>query len=360
VSYRLFRRMRIAPGLTVNLSKSGPSLSVGGRGAHVTLGGSRGRRTTVGLPGTGLYWTSVHRQANARRPTARPSPVVRAPAPGRVPAAVGGTPRAQQKLTLSFFRRLVTPAEEQAFVDGLRAMVEGDKVGALAHLRGATHLADGAFVAGCLALQAGALDEAVTDLDAAVAAAAGLRHTFDRYGIAVTLVLHVTEEISASLEPNLESVLLALVEAYQRLGRTDDALVGLRRLQALAPADPVVRLSLAELLVHRVPLDRASLEEAAKLGEDASNDSAIHAALRLHRATALRGLGLPDAAVALLSETLRRTADRPAELLHALRYERALAYDAAGQPKRARLDLERLYAETPGYEDVATRLGMTT
>ena len=67
VSYRLFRRLRIAPGLTVNLSKSGPSLSIGGRGAHVTMGGARGRRTTVGLPGTGLYWTSVHRQANSRR-----------------------------------------------------------------------------------------------------------------------------------------------------------------------------------------------------------------------------------------------------------------------------------------------------
>ena len=360
MSYRFFRRVRIAPGLTVNLSKSGPSLSVGGRGAHVTLGGSRGRRTTVGLPGTGLYWTSVHRQASPRRPTAQLAQGVQAPTPAPVPASVGGTARAQQKLTLSFFRRLVTSAEDQAFVDGLRAMVGGDKVAALARLRGATHLPDGAFVAGCLALQAGTFDEATTDLEAAVAAAAGLGRTFDRYGVAVTLMLHVTDEISASLEPNLESALLALVETYQRLGRTEDALAGLRRLQALAPADPIVRLSLAELLVHRVPLDRASLEEAAQLGEDASNDSAIHAALRLHRATALRGLGLPDAAVALLSETLRRTADRPAELLHALRYERALAYDAAGQPKRARLDLERLYADLPGYEDVATRLGMTT
>jgi len=358
VSYRFFRRVRIAPGLTINLSKSRPSLSVGGRGAHVTLGGSRGRRTTVGVPGTGLFWTSVHRQATPRRTIAGPSPAARAHTP--VPAPVGGTPRIQQQLSLSFFRRLVTPADEQAFVDGLRAMVEGDNVAALAHLRGATHLADGAFVAGCLALQAGALDEAATDLDASVAGSTDLGRTFDHCGIAVTLALHVTDEISAALAPNLESALLALVEAYQHLGRTDDALAGLRRLQALAPADPVVRLSLAELLVHRVPLDRASLEEAAKLGEDVPNDSAIHAALRLHRATALRGLGLPGAAVALLSEILRRTADRPVELLHALRFERALAYEAAGQPKRARLDLERLYAEASGYEDVATRLGMTT
>jgi tetratricopeptide (TPR) repeat protein len=341
MSYRFFRRMRIAPGLTVNLSKSGPSLSVGGRGGHVTLGGSRGRRTTIGLPGTGLYWTTTHRQA-----------------PSRSRGSVAT--RAGQKLTLSFFRRLVTPADEQAFIDGCRALVDGDHGTAIAHLRAATHLADGAFMAGCLALQAGALEEAATDLEAAVAASDQLGRTADRYGITATLVLHITDEISAALEPNLEGALLALVEAYERLGRTADALAALRRLQALAPDDPVVRLSLAELLVHDQPGERAALEEAARLGENVPNDSAIHAALRLYRAMAIHELGLPDAATALLSVTLRRTADRPAELLHALRYERALAYEAAGQPKRARADLERLYAEAPDYEDVAKRLGMTT
>jgi hypothetical protein len=41
----------------VNLSRSGPSLSVGVRGAHVTFG-RKGVRRTVGVPGTGVYWTS--------------------------------------------------------------------------------------------------------------------------------------------------------------------------------------------------------------------------------------------------------------------------------------------------------------
>lgn len=130
MSYRFFRRLRIAPGLTVNLSKSGPSLSVGGRGGHVTLGGSRGRRTTIGLPGTGLYWTTVHRQTRARgRGSVAESEAA--------PSPISGTPRAVQRLTLSFFRRLVTPADEQAFVDGCRALVVGDHGTALAHLRAA-------------------------------------------------------------------------------------------------------------------------------------------------------------------------------------------------------------------------------
>ena len=52
---RFYRRVHLCPGLSVNLSRSGPSLTMGVRGAHVTLG--RGRVTkTVGLPGTGIFY----------------------------------------------------------------------------------------------------------------------------------------------------------------------------------------------------------------------------------------------------------------------------------------------------------------
>ena len=56
-NFRFYRRIRIFPGLSVNLSKSGPSLTVGVRGAHMTFG-RRGVTRTVGIPGTGLYYTS--------------------------------------------------------------------------------------------------------------------------------------------------------------------------------------------------------------------------------------------------------------------------------------------------------------
>lgn len=54
---RFFRRVRLAPGLTLNLSRSGPSVSLGMRGGHVTVG-KRGVTRTVGLPGSGLFYTS--------------------------------------------------------------------------------------------------------------------------------------------------------------------------------------------------------------------------------------------------------------------------------------------------------------
>jgi hypothetical protein len=56
MAFRFYRRIRLIPGLRVNFSRSGQSLSVGHRGAWLTFG-PRGRRATVGLPGTGLFWT---------------------------------------------------------------------------------------------------------------------------------------------------------------------------------------------------------------------------------------------------------------------------------------------------------------
>jgi len=53
---RFYRRVSLIPGLRVNLSRSGASLSIGHRGLWYTIGHHR-RRVTVGLPGTGLYWT---------------------------------------------------------------------------------------------------------------------------------------------------------------------------------------------------------------------------------------------------------------------------------------------------------------
>jgi hypothetical protein len=50
---RFYRRLRIAPGLTINLSERGVSATVGERGAHLTIG-TRGKTASVGVPGSGV------------------------------------------------------------------------------------------------------------------------------------------------------------------------------------------------------------------------------------------------------------------------------------------------------------------
>lgn len=55
---RFNRRLKILPGVTLNFSKSGVSTSFGVRGLRHTIGHGK-RRTTVGLPGTGLSYTDI-------------------------------------------------------------------------------------------------------------------------------------------------------------------------------------------------------------------------------------------------------------------------------------------------------------
>ena len=109
MGFRFFRRMNIALGVRLNFSKSGISPSFGVRGARVTLGRS-GIRRTVGIPGTGLFYTDVTgfgRKRSRKRKSRRPEP------------------KPQHKLDLGFFERLFTPRSERAFVDGCKAYVGG-------------------------------------------------------------------------------------------------------------------------------------------------------------------------------------------------------------------------------------------
>ncbi|MGD0884909.1 MAG: DUF4236 domain-containing protein [Thermodesulfovibrionales bacterium] len=65
MGFRFFRRFRILPGITLNLSRSGPSVSIGPRGMKVTYG-PKGKRQTVGLPGTGLFYTETEKYDAAK------------------------------------------------------------------------------------------------------------------------------------------------------------------------------------------------------------------------------------------------------------------------------------------------------
>src|SRR6202035_4070240 len=72
------RRVRLFPGMRVNLSQLGASLSVGRRGSWFTFGGKRKPSVTLGLPGTGLRYTTqfgnhAHADPTAALPPAAPS-----------------------------------------------------------------------------------------------------------------------------------------------------------------------------------------------------------------------------------------------------------------------------------------------
>ncbi len=346
MGFRFWRRIRLAPGVTLNLSKSGASLSFGGRGARFTVG-PRGRRVTIGIPGTGLYYTTSLSGGRSRRGKKSSDSVPPLP-----------TVRPEDRLTLGFFKRLVTPDDEEAFVDGCRELVRGNESAALEHLTKAAHLADGAYLAGFLALKRGQLADAEKYLSIAASKHTQLGRYFSKYRISATMSIPITDEVCAHVGPDLKGVLLGLVELYQRQKRWRDAGACLERLRRLDPYDVVVKLSLAELLLDARPSDRRVCRKVVQLAEGIENETPLHTALLLYKAKALRCLGLVEAARQTLTKALRRKKGRSEELLRALRYERALVYDALGQHGRARRELEKIFAEDPDFEDVATRLGV--
>lgn len=343
MAFRFWRRIQIAPGVTLNLSKGGGSVSLGPRGAKFTVG-SRGKRATVGLPGTGFFYTVRPEREEAGAKQGAPSQELSA--------------HPLEKLTLSFFKRLITPNDEKALVDGCRELVLGHEEKALEHLENALHLADGAYLAGFLALKQGQLEKAGCHLAKAAGQHRSLGRTFTKYGISPHLNLSITNEVSAHISPDLRGVLLGLVEVYQHQNCPEAAMACLKRLQRLEPDDLLVKLSLAELLWETQPKSRDLCQQILQLAQDIENETPIHAALLLYKARALRELGLLDAAREVLTKALRRQKDRSEELLCALRYERAQVYEALGKGSLARKELQTLYAQDPNYEDVAARLGL--
>ena len=64
------KRIRVLSGITLNVSKSGVSTTIGPKGARLTVGGKRGPRVTTSIPGTGISYSQTI--AEGRRIAASP------------------------------------------------------------------------------------------------------------------------------------------------------------------------------------------------------------------------------------------------------------------------------------------------
>ena len=344
MSLRFWRRVRVAPGVTMNLSKRGGSLSFGPRGAKYTMGTS-GQRGTVSLPGTGLFYTvrGGAGSGGSRRWSA-------APEQPNIEAA--------HRLNLGFFQRLFTPTNERALVEGLKAMVLDNEDQALEQFEQGSELADAHWLAGILRLKRQHFNEAKAHLCYCLRNASALGKHLEKYGVVPTTSLTITPEVTAHVQPSERGTLLALAEIDQARGDLDAARTWLEKLQEEHPDDPVVMLSLAELMLECDAAPKSAAQFIVGMTAQVDNDTPVHAALLLYKGRALRELGLDDAAFQTLTVAFRRKKDRDPALLRAIRYERALAYEAAGRHSRARSEFEAIYAEAPDYQDVARRLGL--
>lgn len=289
MGFRFFKRIQLAPGISINLSRSGVSASLGPRGAKVTLG-PRGIRKTVGLPGTGMYYTT-HSSWKSKKKTPPPPPE-------EASAAEEESAAEEPQLALGFFDRLVTPENEENFIDGLRAFLEGELEKALDFFSRSPECPDGAFVGGIIALRLERFAEAADLLCRALDDADKFGSLFDRYEIELDIALPVTDEVELHITwPSRRAAMLALVEAYQALGDYDGTLDLLQELYEEDPGDSMVRVSLAEILLELsagAPNEAELLRQIAGLADGVEPESSAGQALLDYRKLAgerLRKLG---------------------------------------------------------------------
>ena len=363
---RFGRRIKIGPGLHLNLSRSGVSLSMGPRGAKFTIG-PRGHRVSLGIPGTGLSYIITGGGKKKRPPAERASKAAPRAAPRSAPppppAPVDDMPvepQAQgeglpQVPEPGFF----ASAAEKRFAQGVRALVEGDPDRAAERFLQSVEadaqdkrFADD-FMAGVALLLAGKPDEAVPFLEYVVSSDAELPdELMNRYIGELRAPVEISPHVVVEAPMSSLGAALLLAEAYQLTGDLHGAAGTMETLVEHAPDVPLFQLALAELY-YLLGHDEGVLDVTNGL----TPDDEIGFAAQTYRALALLAQGRADAALEVTRGLLGGRRKLQGELVQDALYARAMSYDAKGQTERARQDFEKLYALNSAYPGLREWLG---
>ncbi|QGG46492.1 DUF4236 domain-containing protein [Heliorestis convoluta] len=336
LAFRFFKRIKLAPGVTMNLSKSGPSFSFGPRGMRYTVG-SKGTRTTLGLPGTGLYYTKAKGWSSQQKQNTRPS--------------------ASQQADLGFFRQMLLSTEEKQYLTGLQALLAEDYSGAYLAFEKIAHLSDGAFMCGYIAMGREEYTRAQSFFHQCQPSQLG--HISNKINPDLELLLDVTEYIEAPIRLDERGLTLCLVEVYQRQGKQKEAIDKINLLWEQNPSDKVLCLSLVEIVTMAEQADPGLLTDVVEMTKTVDNDEPIDTNILYLRAYALYRLHLTEAAIQQLTGLVRKKKDRPESLLLDIRYLRGQMYEEVGKKAQARKDYEEIYRNNPSYGDIAQKLGLS-
>lgn len=343
--------MKLGAGVRLNLTKTGFGLSVGGRGHRISVHSSGRSTRTLGIPGTGLSYMSVKgrgRGRSSRRATGAGSSQRLVAVPIDIPRALPRPGFLAGDTERDFYRGV------QAYLGSNYAEARDEFLACLA--RDPRALSSHLFAAVAGQRAGDPASFVIEHLEAVVADDRDLPDAYEaKYlpagMVVVELGIPITGHVTVHTPFDTVGATLALAEQYQVAGRLDEAIGLIHQLHEASPADPVARLSLADLLY--ADGDNDGVLEATST---ATNDSDIGVAQLHLRAAALFASGHADGSFAVFRQGLAKTAGRDPELLKVVRYDRAIALEAAGQHAKAREDFEKVYAADPAFEDVRARL----
>ena len=347
MGFRARKSIRIAKGVNLNVSKSGLGLSVGTKGARYSVHSSGRRTTSVGIPGTGVGYTSTkgggRRPARSSAQAGRGSGVRPWPPPQSAPTGIAGTVAARRP-------GLFASKGEKAF----HKAVTSDSIDAIRQV--AETFPEYRLVADTLAgLKLAALDNPI-------AAKPLLERVFRsgqepsaqpfmrEYLPAMGLVVGVAPGVTAELALSRDAIGLLLAEVDQTSGDLDGAIAIVEQVQPSAHA----AVSLAELYI-----EAGRPQDVIDLTEGVSNEDDATALLTVFRGVAFRELDHLEAAKVAFKEALKSKKREPV-IRHRALFERARTYKAEGKRSQARKDLERIMAEDSDYEGLQQALAELT
>ncbi len=360
MGFRFFKRVKILPGVTLNLGKGVPSVSVGPRGAKATIG-AKGISSSLGIPGTGasyqkklVSWGSGGSKPSSSRSTAktassRTSRAASTPAP----APQANTQSDYEKLNFGFFAKLTLSKEEKAMAKGVQACLINDFAGAEPHLKQALPLPDAAFTLGTVYLNMQRYEEAEKLFALAEQTPNRIGEFYQKYALGMTFHLAISSFYEADFPPCMLVSYLSHVEMLQQLKRCSDACKLLLDVQKRFPDNLDVIISLADIVLENEPDNEEWMNTLVNTTKNLENDSYAHAVLLMYKAEAFDNLGMTDAAITTLTNTMRKKADRPKEFLLELQYQRGVLYQKCGKSAQALKDFNAVYAEDPTYANVA-------
>jgi tetratricopeptide (TPR) repeat protein len=313
------KSIKVAPGVRLNVSKTGVGGSVGGKYGRYSAHSS-GRKTvsaSTGVPGV-YYQKGVGGGKSKSR--AAPPPAAKAQKPGIfAPKGEKELYKAIKAQDVQAIRRVGDEHPDFRLASyslaGLMLLEDAPQ---------ATDLLAAAFATG----QDPATDKFVT-----------------KY-LATRLELPIAEGIAAELPVSRDAVGLALAELRQEHGDLEGAIDVVEQLEPTTYS----AVSLAELYLRAGRFD-----EVVELTEGMKNEDDASALLCVFRGAAFREQGFHDAAHEALKEALR-SRSRAVSIRHLALSERAANYIAQGKTAMARKDLERILAEDSGYEGVREQL----
>jgi tetratricopeptide (TPR) repeat protein len=324
MGFRMRRSIKVAPGIRLNISKTGVGASVGGKYGRYSAHSS-GRRTVsagTGIPGV-YYQKGVG--SGRKRQAAAPVSAARPLKPGIF------APKGEKQLHKAVALQSVSAIRQV-----------GDEH---PNFRLASYSLAGLMLLDDDPAHAKTLLQWVFDTGQEPAA-----DPFVSKYLATYVELPIADGISAELTVGRDAVGLALAELHQKDENLEAAIDVVEQLEPTSYA----AVSLAELYLRS-----ARLEDVVQLTEGLVNEDDATALLVVYRACALRDQGFSDAAHESFKEALR-SRSRAAPIRHLALSERATNYIAQGKRAQARKDLERILAEDSRYEGVRERLAELT